>query len=58
MKKDIWCAHCIIDDYVSEAKTFVIDFKKGLLFPKVNNDDSSHKNSLDFKRFDSNSEET
>ena len=42
MKKDTWCAHCIIDDYVSEAKTFAIDLKKGLLFPKVNNDDSSH----------------
>ena len=42
MKKDTWCAHCIIDDYVSEAKTFVIDFKKGLLFPKVNNDNSPH----------------
>ena len=30
-----WCAHCIIDDWVWEAKSFGITFREGLLFPKL-----------------------
>ena len=30
-----WCAHCIIDEWVLEAKTFGISFDEGLLFPKL-----------------------
>ena len=30
-----WCAHCIIDDWVLEAKSFGITFVEGLLFPKL-----------------------
>ena len=30
-----WCAHCIIDDWVLEAKSFGLTFDKGLLFPKL-----------------------
>ena len=33
--KELWCAHCIIDEWVEEAKTFGISFDKGLLFPKL-----------------------
>ena len=29
-----WCAHCIIDDWVLEAKSFGLTFDEGLLFPK------------------------
>ena len=38
--KDSWCAHCLIDDWVDEAKTFGMSFHKGLLFPKINTDGS------------------
>jgi len=30
-----WCAHCIIDEWVLEAKTFGLSFNEGLLFPKL-----------------------
>ena len=30
-----WCDHCIIDDWVLEAKSFGLTFDKGLLFPKL-----------------------
>ena len=30
-----WCAHCIIDEWVREAKLFGIPFDKGMLFPKL-----------------------
>ena len=32
---DSWCAHCIIDEWVQEAKTFGITINKGMLFPKL-----------------------
>ena len=30
-----WCAHCIIDEWVTLAKTFNISFEEGLLFPRL-----------------------
>jgi len=33
--KEPWCAHCIIDEWVEEAKLFGISFQEGLLFPKL-----------------------
>ena len=30
-----WCAHCIIDERVSYAKTWRISFESGLLFPRL-----------------------
>ena len=36
--KEPWCAHCLIDIWVDKAKTFVMSFHKGLLFPKINTD--------------------
>ena len=33
-----WCAHCIIDEWVSEAKKIGFSFDKGLLFPKLDRD--------------------
>ena len=38
--KEPWCAHCLIDDCMDKAKTFVMSFHKGLLFPKINTDGS------------------
>ena len=34
-KKDKWCAHCIIDEWVLCAKTFNIPFDVGLLFRRL-----------------------
>ena len=42
--KDIWCAHCIIDEWAREAKTFGMSFDRGLLFPKINPDGSANMN--------------
>ena len=42
--KDIWCAHCIIDEWVREAKPFGMSFDRGLLFPKINPDGSANMN--------------
>ena len=33
--KEPWCAHCIIDEWVEEAKSFGLSFQEGLLFPKL-----------------------
>jgi len=33
--REPWCAHCAIDDWVTEAQSFNISFDKGLLFPKL-----------------------
>jgi len=33
--REPWCAHCVIDDWVTEAQSFGIAFDKGLLFPKL-----------------------
>ena len=34
-----WCAHCIIDEWVSLAKTMLnIPFTGGLLFPRLDYD--------------------
>ena len=38
--KEPWCAHCLIDEWVQEAKTFGMSFHKGLLFPKISADGS------------------
>ena len=40
--KEPWCPHCVIDDWVNEAKTYGMDFSKGLLFPKINNDGTAN----------------
>ena len=32
----------MIDDWVEEAKSFGMDFSKGLLFPKINNDGTAN----------------
>ena len=42
--KDIWCAHCILDEWAREAKTFGMSFDRGLLFPKINPDGSANMN--------------
>ena len=39
-----WCAHCIIDMYVTIAKKFGFTFKTGLLFPKIGIDGSIKTN--------------
>ena len=44
-KKEPWCAHCIIDEWVKEAKSFGMRFDKGLLFPKINPDGTAHMRS-------------
>ena len=33
--KEPWCAHCILDDWVEDAKSFGLPFQEGLLFPKL-----------------------
>ena len=33
-----WCAHCVIDHYVTLAKTFGLTFDRGLLFPRLKHD--------------------
>ena len=33
--REPWCAHCIIDEWVEEAKSFGLSFQEGLLFPKL-----------------------
>ena len=33
-----WCAHCVIDQYVTLAKTFGLTFDRGLLFPRLKHD--------------------
>ena len=33
-----WCAHCIIDEWVSLAKSANISFDRGLLFPRLDYD--------------------
>ena len=33
-----WCAHCIIDDWVTLAKSMNISFDRGLLFPRLEYD--------------------
>jgi len=35
---EVWCAHCIIDEWVSLAKSFGFTFDRGLLFPRLNTD--------------------